>query len=248
MLVKPLAMYGAVKEALALGDIMDTREVLPQTNTSAAATVTLTGLQFVAGELILAGATAQQVLLPTADQLVKAVAGSLNTVAPPGNQLYGTLPQQSVTLQWPANALPLDPGATWRRIVINTNTGTVTLGAQSNSGVTLTGTATAATLKNIEFLIKILNSAPAITLVVSTSNAGGAANKKLTNVDRNLIANISAGMSVYGTGIGASAVVTGVDLDLGIIYVDVDSTATADNIAVSFTPTVIFRRLRLADN
>jgi len=247
MLARPLVMMGAVKQALNPGDILDASEN-PLLSVTVAGAVSLTGQQCVNGDVVITGGTAHTVSFPTADQLVKALIGSINKMSPPDNQLYGSLPSQSVQLQWPANGNPLQAGASFRRIFRNENSGTTTFAAQASSGVTGLGTLTIATALWIEFLVRILNSSPLVVLVVSTSNAGGAANKKLTNVNKDLIANVTVGMSVYGTGIGASAKVTAVDLDAGIIYVDVDSTATADNIAVTFTPTVTFQRVRSGTN
>lgn len=74
--------------------------------------------------------------------------------------------------------------------------------------------------------------------VVSTTNA----NAVLTNVPTAFLQNVMPGMGATGTGIGASAVVLGVAYNdttgLGTITLSVNSTATADNIPVTFFPRI----------
>ena len=48
--------------------------------------------------------------------------------------------------------------------------------------------------------------------------------------------NIGVGMAITGTGIGASAKVLAVNLTAGTVIASVASTATASNIAMTFTP------------
>jgi len=60
----------------------------------------------------------------------------------------------------------------------------------------------------------------------------------LTNVPKAIIQQIMPGMGVTGTGIGASAIVLGVSEDAQTVAVSVASTATADNIPVTFFPRV----------
>lgn len=239
MLSRPLIMMGAIEMAINPGDILDLCES-PLYSLTVAGAVAMIGKDAIQGDVNINGGAAHTVTLPTADSLVKAVAGSMNKISPPDNALYGTLANQSVQLQWPANVMPLNPGASFRRMFQNNNSGTTTFAAPATSGVTISGTATIATVLWIEFLIRILASAPTVIIPVTTTNT----TLTLTNVDQNLINNVVPGMSVYGTGIGAAAVVTAVNYDTRTISVSVASTATADNIAVTFTPTVIWQRLR----
>lgn len=60
----------------------------------------------------------------------------------------------------------------------------------------------------------------------------------LTNVPKATIQAIMPGMGVTGVGIGAAAIVLGMSEDAQTVTVSVASTATADNIAVTFFPRV----------
>ena len=51
-------------------------------------------------------------------------------------------------------------------------------------------------------------------------------------------------MSVYGAGIAAATKVAAVNRDTGTITLDTATTATANNVGVTFTPTVTVRGLR----
>jgi hypothetical protein len=239
MLLQLTGNIGAIEAPMYPGDLINTFELEPSSINNAAG-VTYTSAQIVNQDLDRSGAVAVSDTLPTADQIVKALIGSINLISPPANALYGTLPTQTVQLAWPANLNPLMPGSTFRRIIRSANTGVLTIAVQANSGVSLLGTTTIAATSWREYLFKILNSSPLVVIPLSTTNA----NQNLTNVDPTLILNITVGMSVFGTGIGASAVVDAVQRDTGVIHVSVASTATADNVAVTFTPTVTVRGLR----
>jgi hypothetical protein len=235
MLVPPLALVGGTKQPILPGDIPNLFE---EVNSIAnAAGVTYTPIQVVSGDILRSGAVAVTDTFPTADQLVKALIGGLNKLSPPDNALYGTLPSQSVELQWPANQFPLLPGSSFRRRIISANTGILTLAVPASAGISLLGNTTLAATTWRELLIRILNSSPAVTVGVTTTNV----DPKLTNVPADMIARVSPGMSVFGTGIGASAKVVAVNLDTRVITLDVNSTATADNVGVLFTPTVTVR-------
>lgn len=240
MLAKPLLNFAGVKAPMMPGDILDQSD-------QPIFAYTLSGAQnLLASELIrsrvisLNGGAAHTLTLPTADAIVKALIGSINKLSPPDNALYGTLPSQSVQTEWPPNSQPLQQGASYQQTFINNNSGTTTFAAPANSGVSILGTATLITVNWIDFLIRVLNSSPLVVLPVTTTNT----TLTLTNVNQDLIANVTPGMSVFGTGIGAAAVVTAVNWDTRVITVSVASTATADNVAVTFTPTVTFQRLR----
>jgi hypothetical protein len=194
--------------------------------------------------IALTGGAAHTLTFPSADAIVKAIIGSLNKLSPPDNALYGTLPNQSVQTQWPANLQPLQFGSSFRRTFRNENSGITTFAAPASAGILTLGVLTVATILWAEFLFRILNSSPAVTIGLTTTNT----TLTLTNVPAELIANVTPGMSVYGTGIGAAAVVTAVNQDTRVITVSVASTATADNVGVLFTPTVTIQRLRSGTN
>ena len=96
------------------------------------------------------------------------------------------------------------------------------------------GTLTAAASVTRHYRHTILSNKRTAIGVVSTTNA----NAVLTNVPKDFIKNVMPGMGATGTGIGASAVVLGVSEEAQTITLSVNSTATADNIAVTFFPRV----------
>jgi hypothetical protein len=226
------------------GDILDLSEN-PLIVVNSAVGVTLTPAQLLGQDIDRTGAAAGAIAdtLPSADQIVNFLAGNKNLVTPPGNALYGTEPNKSVQLQWPAMLGVIPPYSTLRRFIRNGVGQVLTVQAAANSGVTVSGTATIAASKWREFLIRILNSTPAAMLSVTTTNASAA----LSAVDLNLVNQITAGMSVYGTGIAANAVVVGVNRDAGTITMDQAATASGSLIAITFTPTVTLQNLRAGD-
>lgn len=239
MLIAPTYQLGPITMNFMAGDILNTNEATFGVVNAGANTYV--GGDLVRGDIRRSGnAGAAADVFPTSDDLVKSLAGSLNGISPPSNALYGTLAQQTVQLAWPANLMPFIPGSSFRRTIINTNGGTITHSIQASTGASLSGTTTILTNVWREFLIRILNSSPATTVSFTTTNA----TLTLTNGDPLLVNNITTGMSVYGTNIGAAAVVTGVNRDTGTVSVSVASTGTANNIGVSFTPTVVFEGLR----
>lgn len=97
------------------------------------------------------------------------------------------------------------------------------------------------------YLHTLLSTKRTAVLVVSTTNA----NAVLTNVPNSQIKNVMPGMGATGTGIGAGAVVLGVKEGadgVGTITLSANSTATADNIAVTFFPRVQLDALGVMTN
>lgn len=109
------------------------------------------------------------------------------------------------------------------------HTNTITLGA----GMTAVGTKDIIA-SNIRDYILTLTSDNKRTRVVSGTTTN--ASLVLSNISATDLDNIGVGMAVTGTGIGASAKVTAVNRTNSTVLVDVVSTATADNIAITFTP------------
>lgn len=106
----------------------------------------------------------------------------------------------------------------------------------TNTGlVSGTGTLNAAASTTRTYLFTLLSTKPTVTIPGVTTTSG---NKFLTNISAANLATIMPGMGVAGTGIGASALVVGVSPDAGTCTVDVNSTATADNISVTFNPRI----------
>lgn len=235
MLATPLYDVGGIKQKLNPGDLINTME---QTFAVVdAAAHTYPGHELARGEIIRSGGAALADVLPTADGLIKALIGSLYTSpATAGFASYST----ALVSEFNPSLQPIQAGSSFRRTWINNNTDVLTLTAPASSGITIAGTATIPTVNWREFIIRILNSTPTLLLIGTTANAS----KVLSNFNKDLINNITPGMSVYGVGIGASAKVTAVNRDAGTISVDVNSTADADNIAITFTPTVVVTTLR----
>lgn len=243
MLAKPLMNIGSIEAPQMQGDILDTCDQVPLVVDETAGGVTLTAAQFVASRFteLSGNAGAVATTLPTAAQLVAALQGQLNSMVPPANSPYDSAHNAAPDMQWPANLGVLPPKTTFRHVFRNLNgAGNNTITAQASSGVTVAGTATIATVTWREYMVSIESSAPAVLIGVTTTNAS----KVLSNVDKDLIKKVQVGQSVFGVGIGAAAKVEIVNLDAGTISVSVASTATADNIGVNFTPTVVFTNLR----
>lgn len=94
------------------------------------------------------------------------------------------------------------------------------------------------------YSMTVLSNRPTVIGVVSTTNT----TVFLTNVPKSVIQQVMPGMGVTGTGIGAAALVLGVSEDAQTITVSVASTATADNIAVTFFPRVRLDALGVMTN
>lgn len=243
MLAKALMGVGSIEAPQMQGDILDSCDQPPFVVDETAGGVTLTAGQFVASRIteLSGNAGAVATTLPTADQICRALEGALNKIVPPANSPYDAAHDPAPEMQWPANLGVLQPDTTFRHVFRNLNgAGNNTITAQASSGVTVSGTATIATVTWREYIVRIMNSAPSVLIGVTTTNA----NKVLSNVDKNLIKQVSIGQSVFGVGIGAAAKVAAVNYDAGTITVDVNSTATANNIGVTFTPTVVFYNVR----
>lgn len=254
MLVKPqvVAEQGFVVErALQLGDVMasqDGNNGAPFVVDDTAGAATLTAAQFaqsVTPALEISGnAGAVALNLPTADQIIAAIRGNQNVINPPGVSPYDTAHDAAPPMQWPTNLGILEAGETFRYIIRNLNGNTLTVTAIAATGVTVIGTATIATLKWREYIVRIISSAPTTVLGMGTTNA----NKVLTTTDLETVKKIQPGQSVSGTNIGAAAKVQAVDYNTGNVTVDVNSTGTnAGPLAITFQPTVTFTNLRAGD-
>lgn len=237
MLVAPSYQIGVYNGPMLPGDIPNFNE---QTNAiDGTGSFTFAVKEIVSGDGFISGGAAVNGTLPTADQIIAGLKGSLNIVTPPANNLYGTLPQQVVQLAWPANLAPFAPGATFRRTYANNNSNTVTM--VTAAGITLTAPTTIITVNWREYLFTILNSSPSTLLGATTTNT----TKTLTNVDLTAINNVTPGMLATGMGLGAAPnAVTAVNRDTGVISLNVASTASADNIAVTFTPSMTVRGMK----
>jgi hypothetical protein len=115
----------------------------------------------------------------------------------------------------------------------------------AGTGITLAGTTSVAASSTREYLLTLLSEPKRTRVcVASTTNA----NAVLTNMSQDDMKNLGVGMLATGTGIGASAAVLAINLTAGTVTLSVNSTATADNIAVTFTPNFEMRGIRTAGN
>lgn len=129
------------------------------------------------------------------------------------------------------NAQTPMPGTTFRQRILNTvayiNTYT------AGTGVTLAGTTDIAASSWRDYLIALTNTTPVSIVAAATTNGS----KVITGMTDAQTALVSPGQLVTGTGIGASAKVVSVQPGIGVTT-DVNSTATASLVAVTFSPTV----------
>jgi hypothetical protein len=123
-------------------------------------------------------------------------------------------------------------GSTHRLRILNTVAFINTITA--NTGVTLSGTTAIAASSYRDFLVTLTNTTNASIAVGATTNASAT----LSGFSQAALALITPGMLITGTGIGAASVVTAVNLTAGTVTSSVVSTATASNIAITFSPTV----------
>lgn len=155
-------------------------------------------------------------------------AGAIADVLPTVDQLLAAFPE-----------LTRGDTFTWSLTSTTANANTIVAG----TGITLAGTTAAAASSTRDYLFT-LTSEPkrTSTIVGSTTNASGV----LSNFTDAQLSTIGVGMAVTGTGIGASALVTAVNLTNRTVTVSVVSTATADNIGITFTPQMEVRGIRTA--
>lgn len=238
----------AVEKPQMPGDILDSCDPTgPFVVDETAGGVTLTQAQFAQSWPALevsgnAGAVATT--LPSADSIIAALKGNVNVIVPPDNVAYDSGHNIAPPMQWPSNLGTIPIQTTVRFVIRNLNAGTNTLTAPANVGVSISGTATIATNKWREYILRVLNSNPTTVLGITMTNA----TKVLNTTDTETLKKIGVGMSVFGTNIGASAKVVAVDYNTGNITVDVNSTGTsAVPLAGTFTPTVTFTNLRAGD-
>jgi len=206
MQVRPQVYAGGL--ATKAGPGMPLMEQLSPAYNATAAGTTLTANELLSGWLIRSngGGAIYTDVLPTTDSIISALLAS------------GAAPQVGDCLRF---------------IFQNTiaYAATITLGSGMVAG-SGTVTAVAASVTRI-FFLTLLATKPTVTLPGVTTTSG---NKILSNISAADLAKIMPGMAVTGTGIGASALVVGVAPDAGTCTVDVNSTASADNIAVTFAP------------
>lgn len=241
MLAKPLWKNGPVTLEFQVGDVEDTHDQDEIAEDQTAGGTTLTGAK-VAALIVRATGNAGAVAttLPTAAQIVDALRGAFGIDVPPSNSPYDSAHNVAPEKEFPSNMGIFPPRASFRFTLVNGNGGTNTLTAQAASGVTISGTATVVTNVWREWIVRILASAPTVIVQASTTNTSPV----LTNVALDQLAKIQTGMTVTGTGIGAGAVVRAVNRDARTVTLSVNSSATADNVAVTFQPTVTFTNFR----
>lgn len=140
------------------------------------------------------------------------------------------------------------PGLGFNLRYINTVAQANTMAVPANEGISLS-TAVYSSVVNCaasayrDYFVELV-SAPVAAISVTGSTANGT--KKLTLKSEASPGSIVPGMSVYGTGIGASAKVTHVIYGAaGVkeVWVDVNSTADGSDIIIALKPTVVIHSI-----
>ena len=172
-------------------------------------------------------------------------AGAFTDTLPTSEQIAALLRGFGLTSEWVSGlGIPLR--------IYNSVAQALTLAVPSNEGISLStsvfGTSTAvAASKWRDYFIE-LASAPVPSLIVTGATTNGS--KKLLLASEAAAGAVVPGMSVYGTGVGASAKVTHVIYGTsGIkeVWVDTNSTADGAAIVLSFKPTVVVHSLAAGD-
>lgn len=240
LLAPPLWRNGPVTTEFKTGQLEDTHERdLPVAEDQTAGGTTLSTDDVLSGFVAASGnAGAVATTLPTAEQLLSALRANFGVDSPPNNSPFGG-PNAAPEKEFPSNLGIISPGASFRFVLRNANGGNNTL--TGSTGVTIVGTAILATNTWKEYLVRIKNSTPATIGNVTTTNTS----KVLSNVPSEVLNRVTPGMLATGTGLGAAPNrIMAVNRDARTITLDVASTATADNIAVTFTPEITFTYLR----
>lgn len=139
----------------------------------------------------------------------------------------------------------LDDGDAFEFLLINGVAFADTTAAVANSGVVLVnGTVTASLIKR--FMLTVLAAGRTQILQALTTNLGFTLDLKVPGVSPSAAARLAQslrpGMGAVGTGVGAGALITGVNSVTGVITVSVASTATGQA-GVTFHPRVEIRGL-----
>lgn len=239
MLVSPTYKLGGIEIPMYPGDLLNLNEVVQTIALDAA--YTYLGPDLTAGDVYRTLMSVGRIdVFPTAQQIIDALRSNINSVTPPNNELYGIQPSRSVNLAWPNNLLPFNPGSTFRRRITATTAFALTMAVQANTGVSLSAAPYDQTIIAAsswrDFLIQINNSSPSVIISVNQVNAALLVTVPSGYLD--LINGITPGMSVFGANIAAGTTVRSVNRDTGIITLSAAVTATLNNNAVTFTPTV----------
>lgn len=236
----------AVQRPLMPGDVLKTGDLgTPFVVDETAGGVTLTSAQFALSLVpaleVSGNAGAVATTLPTAQGIIDGIRGNASVIVPPTNSPYDSGHEVNPPMQWPPMPA-LSPMDAFRWIVRNLNgAGNNTITAQASSGVTVSGTATLATNTWREYVVRVLCAAPTVVVGCVMTNAL----LTISTTDTETLKKVQVGQSVYGTNIGAAAVVTRVNYDTGVIGVSVANTGTsATPLGITFTPTVVFNNLR----
>lgn len=201
---------------------------------------------------------------PVAAALTTAGAGTITAAMIAGGVIRRTGPAAGFTDTWPTSeqicamlrSAPTQadfaPGLGVIVRYINTVAQANIMAVPSNEGISLStsvhsSVVNCAASKWRDYFLE-MGSAPIASVTVTGSTANGT--KKLTLDTEAAAGTISVGMSVYGTGVGASARVT--NLVYGVsgvkeVWVDVNSTADGSSIVFSIKPTIIIHSLGSGD-
>ena len=171
--------------------------------------------------------------------------GAFTDTLPTSEQIAALLRGFGLQAEWVSGlGLPLR--------IYNSVAQALTLAVPANEGISLStsifGTSTAvAASKWRDYFVELV-SAPVPTLVATGATTNGS--KKLLLAAEQPAGSVVTNMSVYGTGVGASAKVTHVIYGTsGIkeVWVDTNSTADGTDIVLTFKPTVVVHSLGAGD-
>ena len=196
--------------------------------------------------------------------LTTAGAGTITAAMIAAGVIRRTGPTAGYTDTWPTaaqiaelaksygNMVDWSPGIGFMVRHINTVAYAATMAVPASSGISLstakysTVTANAASQWR-DYFVELVSEPVAASLATAAITNGS---KKIVPAAELAYGSVAPGMSVYGTGIGASALVTHVVHGVsGISEVWVDTNSTADNAAasVTFTPTVVIHSIGAGD-
>lgn len=232
MLLRPLSLNDmAITRPFSLADVLDTQEQFTALTTAGAGNIT--AAMIAGGSLKRTGpAGVFNDTFDTPNNILIALSGNGAQVSTSGVPAFNPS-FQAVTFgllfQQPGQP---QPGASFRWLYLNTVAFAMTALATANSGLTLSTNVNVAASLVRQYLFQIVNGTPQSLVNGQLTNASGVVTG-LTLAQTNLI---TPGQSVFGTSVGASAIVSSVQPGVGFTA-SVVATATVLS-AITLTPSI----------
>lgn len=228
---------GDVMRPFSLGDVQDTQEGFTALATVGAGTI-LAAL-IAGGSLRRTGPVGGYTdTFDTANNIIAALSGNVASVSTQAssnfNPSFQTVTFGTTYIQ-PGQP---QPGASFRWLYLNQVAQAMTAAAPANAGIILGANVNVAASLVREYLFQIQSGTPAILVNGNLTNASGV----VTGLSLTQTNQITPGMSVYGTNVGASAKVQSVQSGVGFTA-DVVATGTSLS-ALTLTPTITITGLR----